>query len=81
MRLANLCFLLDEVAVTALAEIIVIPSAMWVVPIAFFCYHGLSGSVVTVVAALDNLGKGAAGQAVQNMNLMLGFDPGRGIRC
>ena len=26
-----------------------------------------------VVAALDNLGKGAAGQAVQNMNLMLGF--------
>jgi N-acetyl-gamma-glutamyl-phosphate reductase len=33
------------------------------------------------VAALDNLGKGAAGQAVQNMNLMLGFDPGRGLRC
>ncbi|HTU45786.1 MAG TPA: N-acetyl-gamma-glutamyl-phosphate reductase [Bryobacteraceae bacterium] len=26
-----------------------------------------------VVTALDNLGKGAAGQAVQNMNLMLGF--------
>lgn len=27
----------------------------------------------TVVAAIDNLVKGAAGQAVQNMNLMLGF--------
>ena len=26
-----------------------------------------------VVSALDNLGKGAAGQAVQNMNLMFGF--------
>lgn len=26
-----------------------------------------------VVACIDNLGKGAAGQAVQNMNLMLGF--------
>jgi N-acetyl-gamma-glutamyl-phosphate reductase len=27
-----------------------------------------------VISALDNLGKGAAGQAVQNMNLMFGFD-------
>ena len=27
-----------------------------------------------VISALDNLGKGAAGQAVQNMNLMYGFD-------
>ena len=26
-----------------------------------------------IVAAIDNLGKGAAGQAVQNMNLMLGY--------
>jgi len=26
-----------------------------------------------IVAVEDNLGKGAAGQAVQNMNLMLGF--------
>ncbi len=29
---------------------------------------------VTIVAAVDNLVKGAAGQAVQNMNLMLGLD-------
>jgi N-acetyl-gamma-glutamyl-phosphate reductase len=42
---------------------------------------GLRGPVVTVVAALDNLGKGAAGQAVQNMNLMLGFEQATGLRC
>jgi N-acetyl-gamma-glutamyl-phosphate reductase len=41
----------------------------------------LRGPVVTVVAALDNLGKGAAGQAVQNMNLMLGFEQATGLRC
>lgn len=41
----------------------------------------VSPSVVTVVAALDNLGKGAAGQAVQNMNLLFGWDIDRGIRC
>ncbi len=28
---------------------------------------------LVVVSAIDNLGKGAAGQAVQNMNLMMGF--------
>ena len=32
-----------------------------------------------VMALIDNLGKGAAGQAVQNMNLMLGFDEGEGL--
>jgi N-acetyl-gamma-glutamyl-phosphate reductase len=37
--------------------------------------------VVTVMACFDNLGKGAAGQAVHNMNLMLGLDPARGLRC
>jgi N-acetyl-gamma-glutamyl-phosphate reductase len=41
----------------------------------------LTAPTVTVIAALDNLGKGAAGQAVQNMNLMLGYESGRGIRC
>jgi N-acetyl-gamma-glutamyl-phosphate reductase len=43
--------------------------------------QGLSAPVVTVMAALDNLGKGAAGQAMQNMNLMLGFEMERGLRC
>jgi len=32
-----------------------------------------SGERLMVVSCLDNLGKGAAGQAVQNMNGMLGF--------
>jgi N-acetyl-gamma-glutamyl-phosphate reductase len=32
-----------------------------------------------IAGALDNLVKGAAGQAVQNMNLMAGFDPTAGL--
>lgn len=34
---------------------------------------------VIVLAALDNLVKGASGQAVQNMNLMFGFDEAAGL--
>lgn len=37
-----------------------------------------SGTLV-VMTAIDNLGKGAAGQAVQNMNLMLGYDEAAGL--
>jgi N-acetyl-gamma-glutamyl-phosphate reductase len=37
-----------------------------------------SGTVLAF-AALDNLGKGAAGQALQNANLMLGLDEGTGL--
>ncbi|MCQ0969302.1 N-acetyl-gamma-glutamyl-phosphate reductase (plasmid) [Paracoccus sp. TK19116] len=33
----------------------------------------------TVVAVLDNLGKGASGAAVQNLNLMLGLDEAAGL--
>ncbi|MFI0396476.1 N-acetyl-gamma-glutamyl-phosphate reductase [Paracoccus jiaweipingae] len=33
----------------------------------------------TVVAVLDNLGKGASGAAVQSMNLMIGADEGEGL--
>ena len=33
-----------------------------------------------VICALDNLGKGAAGQAVQNANLALGLEPTAGLR-
>ena len=36
-------------------------------------------SQVLLVARLDNLGKGAAGQAVQNMNLMFGHERGEGL--
>ena len=33
----------------------------------------------TVTALFDNLGKGASGAAVQNMNLMLGFEETTGL--
>jgi len=33
-----------------------------------------SGSVLIVVSAIDNMVKGAAGQAIQNMNLIFGYD-------
>ena len=32
-----------------------------------------------LVAKLDNLGKGASGAAVQNLNLMLGLPEGQGL--
>jgi N-acetyl-gamma-glutamyl-phosphate reductase len=35
---------------------------------------GTNGQPVIAVATLDNLVKGASGQAVQNMNIMFGFD-------
>ena len=34
---------------------------------------------VIMMGAMDNLVKGAAGQAVQNMNLMFGFDEAEGL--
>ena len=33
-----------------------------------------------VITAIDNLVKGASGQAIQNMNLMMGFDEAEGLR-
>jgi N-acetyl-gamma-glutamyl-phosphate reductase len=36
---------------------------------------------LTVIAAIDNLVKGAAGQAVQNMNVMLGLSETTGLIC
>ena len=38
-----------------------------------------AGDHVVLTSAIDNLGKGAAGQAVQNMNLMLGLDEEAGL--
>ena len=38
-----------------------------------------NGAEVEIALVLDNLVKGAAGQAVQNMNLMLGFDETAGL--
>jgi N-acetyl-gamma-glutamyl-phosphate reductase len=34
---------------------------------------GLGGDTVVVLSVIDNLVKGAAGQAVQNMNIMFGL--------
>src|SRR6059036_4110934 len=36
---------------------------------------------LTVIAAIDNLVKGAAGQAIQNMNVMLGLPETLGLTC
>jgi N-acetyl-gamma-glutamyl-phosphate reductase len=41
--------------------------------------HRRSGSRVIVLSAIDNLVKGAAGQAVQNMNLMFGLGEETGL--
>ncbi len=38
------------------------------------------GNVVRAICAIDNLGKGAAGQAVQNLNIMLGLPEECGLR-
>jgi N-acetyl-gamma-glutamyl-phosphate reductase len=48
-----------------------------------FCDIGVAFDSATgravVVSAIDNLVKGAAGQAVQNMNLMLGYPETEGL--
>jgi N-acetyl-gamma-glutamyl-phosphate reductase len=38
-------------------------------------------NTVRVICAMDNLGKGAAGQAVQNINIMLGYPEESGLRA
>ena len=42
-------------------------------------YRPQGGDVVVVLSVIDNLVKGAAGQAVQNMNLMFGFAENAGL--
>jgi N-acetyl-gamma-glutamyl-phosphate reductase len=48
--------------------------AIGVVPV-----QNVSVPMLTIVAAIDNLLKGAAGQAVQNLNLMFGWDEAEGL--
>ncbi len=49
-----------------------------------FCHLGLDfdpdRGLIKVMATIDNLVKGAAGSAIQNMNLMLGVDETTGLR-
>jgi N-acetyl-gamma-glutamyl-phosphate reductase len=42
--------------------------------------HKQNNGYLTVVVVQDNLVKGAAGQAVQNMNIMFGLDENCGLQ-
>jgi N-acetyl-gamma-glutamyl-phosphate reductase len=44
-----------------------------------FVFGSADGKQARLVALLDNLGKGASGAAVQNLNLMLGLDEAEGL--
>jgi N-acetyl-gamma-glutamyl-phosphate reductase len=46
-----------------------------------FCdvFSSVEGRRVVIIAALDNLVKGAAGQAIQNLNVMLGWNETTGL--
>jgi N-acetyl-gamma-glutamyl-phosphate reductase len=44
-----------------------------------FVFGNADGTQARLVALLDNLGKGASGAAVQNLNLMLGLEEGAGL--
>ena len=44
-----------------------------------FVFASADGTQARLVAILDNLGKGASGAAVQNLNLMLGLEEGEGL--
>ncbi|MDQ3801678.1 MAG: N-acetyl-gamma-glutamyl-phosphate reductase [Acidobacteriota bacterium] len=56
------------------------PDINWVKTTNFCDLAGHSdGRQIAIFAALDNLVKGAAGQAVQNMNLMFGLDERTGL--
>ncbi|HXA39735.1 MAG TPA: N-acetyl-gamma-glutamyl-phosphate reductase [Phenylobacterium sp.] len=44
-----------------------------------YVFGNADGSQARLLAQLDNLGKGASGAAVQNLNLMLGLEEGAGL--
>ena len=44
-----------------------------------FVFGNADGTQARLVAQLDNLGKGASGAAVQNLNLMLGLPEAAGL--
>jgi N-acetyl-gamma-glutamyl-phosphate reductase len=41
----------------------------------------INGSTLIVVTAIDNMVKGASGQAIQNMNILFGFDETSGLEA
>jgi N-acetyl-gamma-glutamyl-phosphate reductase len=57
------------------------PSLNWVVDTNYCDINvDVSGQSIIVTAAIDNLIKGASGQAVQNMNNYFGWDESTGIK-
>lgn len=46
-----------------------------------FCFGNEDKGTMLLLARLDNLGKGASGAAVQNLNLALGFDEATGLEA
>lgn len=46
-----------------------------------FCFSNEARGTLWLLARLDNLGKGASGACVQNLNLALGFDEGLGLQA
>lgn len=56
------------------------PELKWVIGTNFCDVNvSVSGTSIIITSAIDNLIKGAAGQAVQNMNLLYGWDEKLGI--
>jgi len=59
------------------------PNTKWVLG-TNFCDIGLSwderAEKIIIVSAIDNLVKGASGQAVQNMNIMFGLEESTGLK-
>jgi len=45
------------------------------------CHRPQDGSTAVILVVEDNLVKGAAGQAIQNMNLMFGFEETEGLQA
>ncbi|PYO62423.1 MAG: N-acetyl-gamma-glutamyl-phosphate reductase [Gemmatimonadetes bacterium] len=71
------CVLITRGALPSLKDVVYRNRvAIGVVPVS-----GVQRPRLTVIAAIDNLVKGAAGQAVQNMNVMLGFPETAGLAC
>ncbi|MDR0313616.1 MAG: N-acetyl-gamma-glutamyl-phosphate reductase [Treponema sp.] len=40
-----------------------------------------AGTTLIIISALDNMVKGAAGQAIQNMNILMGFEESAGLKA
>jgi N-acetyl-gamma-glutamyl-phosphate reductase len=64
---------------TTPAELLVATAALPTDRLELYVATDATGTQARLVATLDNLGKGAAGAAVQSLNLMAGLDPLAGL--